>query len=165
VVFISLVHKYLPKSLNEKSVSLTKIKAKHGANCFIFFAKDPSLFSALQIPLRPDCLQGALPNHDLNPDSSALAPWGVPKVLLAWIRPWGKTQKMQSPPAGKQAHPLLLKRWCFSCTENVLSPLLLSPSSPLKFLAVVGIIFQVHHRCFGACPSRAWLGRGHSSWL
>ena len=110
--FISLVRKYSPKSLNQTSASSRKIKAKQGANCFIFFANDPSLFSVLQKSLRPERLHCTSPNHDLSPESSALASRGVVRVLLALVRPWGKTRKMQSSPPGEQAHPWLLKRWC-----------------------------------------------------
>lgn len=165
VVFISLVHKYLPKSLNQTSASPRKIKAKQRANCFIFFANDPSLFNVLQKFFRPERLHGTSPNRDLSPEFSALASWGAVTVLLELIRPWGKARKMQSPPTGEQAHPCLLKTWCFCCLENVLSPLLLSLPSPLKFLAGAGVIFPVHPRCFCICPSRARLGRGHGSWV
>lgn len=165
VVFILLVRKYLPKSLKQTAASSRKIKAKQGADCFIFFANDPSLFSVLQKALRPECLHSTSPNCNLSPEFSALASRAAVRVLLAPIRSWGKTRNVQNPPAGAQAHPWHLKEWCFSYLENVLFPLLLSPPFPLKFLAGVGVIFPVHPRCFGICPSRARLGRGHSSWL
>lgn len=84
VIFIPLVHKYLPWSLNQMS-SLRRIKAKQWANCSVSFANDPSLYSELQKSLRPERLRGTSPDCDLSPESSALASWRVVRVL--WKHP------------------------------------------------------------------------------
>lgn len=76
VLFMSLVHKCLPKSWNQTSASLRKSKAKQGDTCFIFH-----LFSDLNIFV----VQPQIMTLVLNPLS-----WhhgGVWKVLFVLVNP------------------------------------------------------------------------------
>lgn len=75
------MHKNVPKSSNQTSASLRRVKAKQGTNSFISLSNDPSLFSVLKKSLGPERLHSTSPTRDRRPESSALASRGVVRVL------------------------------------------------------------------------------------
>lgn len=100
-------------------------KSRPGSQLIYFLWSASSLSSELQKFLRPEYLQGTSPSCDLSPESFGLASWWVVSVLLAPMRPWW-TRKVQSRHIPG-----------FSCLESILSSLLISPPSPVKFLVGV----------------------------